>query len=222
VTSTLLVDNVPGVLADVDVTLDIMHDFDSDLRVRLLAPDATSILLFEGTGGHLDGFVQTTLDDEAVTSIIDGAAPFTGAFRPMGTLGALDGKDPNGTWTLEITDDEPANEGTLRGWSLTVVTSIGPEIRRFDFGTPTSPLAAGHTRVAHNTVYSAALGYGWLSGTIGSRDRTTGGDLGRDFCFTPSGTFAVDLPAGSYQIDLVTGTARPGTTSCCSRSKEWH
>ena len=80
----------------------------------------------------------------------------------------------------------------------------------FDFGTAASPLAAGYTKVTHATTYSAAQGFGWTSGTIGSRDRTTGSDLTRDFNFTHTGTFAVDVPDGRYRVTLTMGDATAG------------
>jgi hypothetical protein len=77
----------------------------------------------------------------------------------------------------------------------------------FDFGTGTSPVAAGYTGVSPTTVYSAGLGYGWQSGVIDSRDRGTGGDLNRDFNFSPDGTFAVNLANGTYYVTITMGDA---------------
>ena len=82
-----------------------------------------------------------------------------------------------------------------------------PPPRRFDFGTPTSPVAAGFTRVTHGTAYAGTLGYGWLSGAIASRDRATGSDRDRDLNFTPLGTFVVDLPNGEWDVTITLGDA---------------
>jgi fibronectin type 3 domain-containing protein len=82
--------------------------------------------------------------------------------------------------------------------------------RWFDFGTPGSPIAWQYTQVTHQTTYSPGRGYGWLSGTIASRDRGAPDDLLRDFCFTPLGTFAVDLPNGRYRVTVSSGDAAAG------------
>ena len=66
------------------------------------------------------------------------------------------------------------------------------------------------TQVTHLTAYSPDRGYGWLSGTIASRDRGSPDDLLRDFCFTRSGTFAVDLPNGQYWVTVLSGDATAG------------
>ncbi len=79
--------------------------------------------------------------------------------------------------------------------------------RSFDFGTASSALAPGYARVSPTTRYSTSLGYGWLSGTVDSRDRGTGTPLWRDFDFTRLATFVVDLPNGSYDVAVFTGDA---------------
>ena len=83
--------------------------------------------------------------------------------------------------------------------------SGGSNILHWDFGTSSSPLATGYTRVTEATKYSGALGYGWQSSSIASRDRGTGTDLTRDFNFTSNGTFAVDLANGTYDVTLTLG-----------------
>ena len=85
---------------------------------------------------------------------------------------------------------------------------LPPFEAHFDFGTTTSPIAAGYTRVVHSTNYSGTAGFGWLSGSVDSRDRgaTTGDDLERDFNLTTLATFAVDVPEdGLYQVSLSMG-----------------
>ena len=77
--------------------------------------------------------------------------------------------------------------------------------RHFDFGTATSPIAPGFVRACPATRYSAAQGYGWLSGTVDCRDRATGSSLARDFNFTALGTFVVDLPNGTYDVAVTAG-----------------
>jgi subtilisin-like proprotein convertase family protein len=60
-------------------------------------------------------------DDEAVTPISAGAAPFTGSFRPYEPLSAFDGEHLSGTRTLKIVDNAGADTGSLNSWSLTTL-----------------------------------------------------------------------------------------------------
>lgn len=75
----------------------------------------------------------------------------------------------------------------------------------FDFGTPASPVAADYTQVTPATVYTPALGFGWTAGTIAARDRLQPDDARRDLCFTPLGTFVVDVPNGRYRVTATVG-----------------
>ena len=77
---------------------------------------------------------------------------------------------------------------------------------RFDFGTPTSGVRSGYLRVTHQTAYTPQLGYGWTSGTIGSRDRGAPWNIWyRDFNFTTDGTFAVDVLPGRHRVTIGVG-----------------
>jgi subtilisin-like proprotein convertase family protein len=120
--SPLTVSGLPAgqVIADVNVTLNIAHTFNSDLIVILVSPDNTRITLINQRGGSQDNFTNTTLDDQATQSIAAGVAPFTGSFRPETPLGRLLGRNPNGVWRLEITDIFGLDSGTLQNWSLTI------------------------------------------------------------------------------------------------------
>ena len=123
ITSSLPVSGVTGVIADVNVRVNITHTFDSDLDVFLVAPDGTRVELFTDVGGGGANFTNTILDDEASAAFTSGSAPFTGSFRPEGSLAVLDGMAANGSWTLEVTDDAGADVGTLNQWSLTVTST---------------------------------------------------------------------------------------------------
>lgn len=122
--STLSVTGIPNhhVVSDVNATLWLSHTWDSDLVITLIAPGGMRVPLVSRQGGEGDDFVNTTLDDQASLAIGQGAAPFTGSFQPESTLDVLNGRDPNGTWTLEINDTAPDDEGTLTNWSLTIAT----------------------------------------------------------------------------------------------------
>lgn len=104
----------------VTVCLNITHTWDSDLNIDLIAPDGTDIMLLSGVGGSGDNFTNTCFDQSVATSIVSAAAPFTGTFKPMNTLGnANNGQNGNGTWKLRIVDTYPADAGNLLSWSIT-------------------------------------------------------------------------------------------------------
>ena len=107
------------------VCLNINHTYDSDLDIRLVAPDGTSVILASGNGADGDNFITTCFNSNATNSIFQGSAPFNGTYRPQGSLGLVNnGQIGNGTWTLHILDTYPgADQGTLLTWSITFSNS---------------------------------------------------------------------------------------------------
>jgi subtilisin-like proprotein convertase family protein/subtilisin family serine protease len=149
VTSSIVVSGIGTSITDVNVRVNITHTFDADLDVFLIAPDGTRVELFTDVGGSGDNFTNTVLDDQAATAITAGTAPFTGTFRPEGSLATLNGKNPNGTWRLEVTDDAGADVGTLNSWSV-IITTAADVVQTTDAnGRAHLDLAAGATSIMH-------------------------------------------------------------------------
>lgn len=88
----------------------------------------------------------------------------------------------------------------------------------FDFGTGTSPVAEGWNEVDATTAYTAELGFGITAVTgsaLFSRDRTNDEPdpmLG-DFLASTAYEFAVDVPAGLYDVTVTIGDGLTGTSS---------
>lgn len=117
-TSFMAVDAFGLRIADVNVKIDLSHTYDSDLRACLVSPTGRRVELFSHVGGSGDGFTATTFDDAADTAITAGSAPFSGTYRPVGSLASLNGVDPVGTWRLLVFDEAGADVGTINSWSL--------------------------------------------------------------------------------------------------------
>lgn len=109
-------------LTDVNVTLSLTHSFLSDLDIYLVSPSGTRVELVTDLVSNETEMTNTTFDDGARSSILTGENPFTGRFRPEGSLLDLNGESPAGVWTLEITDDNRTDFGTLDSWSLNLET----------------------------------------------------------------------------------------------------
>ena len=82
-------------VAYVSVTVDITHDYISDLKVELIAPDGTARVLHDRGGGSDDNIVETYTPDFGGVSI-------------------------SGIWQLRIHDNYNADSGTLNSWSLSL------------------------------------------------------------------------------------------------------
>ena len=124
--SALLVTNMNVALARVRVGVYLTHTFDYDLKLSLIAPDGTEVLLSagNGAGGHDYGTgcaAMTFFTDDATKTITAGTAPFVGTFRPQQPLSAFrqkSGAAVNGRWKLRVQDLAAADSGTLHCWSL--------------------------------------------------------------------------------------------------------
>ena len=102
------------------VQINLTHTYDSDLKIQLIAPDGTTVLLCNGVGGGGDDFTNTVFDPNATTPVAAGSPPFTGTFIPQGTLGMMNnGQNGNGTWTLRVVDQYAADFGNMISWSIT-------------------------------------------------------------------------------------------------------
>jgi subtilisin-like proprotein convertase family protein len=123
VTSTINITS-HDTIADLNVRFNLIHTFDSDLRISLISPTGTTVILSNQRGGSGDNFFDTIFDDEAPTPIASGAAPFNGSYRPESPLTAFDGQDTFGTWTLRIEDIVGIDFGTLNSFSLTIQTPV--------------------------------------------------------------------------------------------------
>jgi subtilisin-like proprotein convertase family protein len=127
-TSSIVVTDTREIL-DVNVRFNLQHDFDGDLRISLISPQGTEVIMVDRRGGAGDNFgvptspftQNTIIDDEATTPISAGTAPFVGSYRPDNALSAFDGQRANGTWTLRIVDTTPLNFGSLNYWVIEFV-----------------------------------------------------------------------------------------------------
>lgn len=120
--STLQVTGLSNRIFDVNVQVNITHTWTADLRITLIAPSGTSVLLVAGEGSSGDHFKDTIFDDSGVKSIQGQAAPFSGTFKPEESLSKFNQQNPNGTWKLRIEDQALQDGGSLNAWKLTLET----------------------------------------------------------------------------------------------------
>ncbi len=87
---------------------------------------------------------------------------------------------------------------------LEEIVDLGPGWR-FDFGSSTSPLANGYTKITDDTVYDEETGYGFAEAADGNRDQGEPDDLRRDFILANGSELMVDVPDGEYDVKIITG-----------------
>src|SRR5205823_9181308 len=73
----------------------------------------------------------------------------------------------------------------------------------------TSAVAEGYRQVLPTTSYTTAAGFGWQSSPVNGDVRPVGTELTADLNYGRDLTFAVDVPDGTYQVNLTTGDTGP-------------
>ncbi|MGH8891843.1 MAG: Ig-like domain-containing protein [Actinomycetes bacterium] len=144
--STVAVDDVPGIIVDLDLELVIKHPHPHGMDILLVGPHGQQAVVLSDAGASspppLAG-VKLTLDDQAAATVPTESDPgsgslATGDYKPTNhstspvdnfpgvipaptgasALSVFNGTNPNGEWNLFVVGDGAATGGTLTGWSL--------------------------------------------------------------------------------------------------------
>lgn len=118
-------------LEELELYTDIEHNYPGDLRISLTSPKGTTTFLTANNGSFKDNiFTNTFWDDQAATPATDAIYQINITKRtliPEGVLAIFRGEDPNGNWTLKITDEDGNNLnsfGKLNKWALRLTSYI--------------------------------------------------------------------------------------------------
>jgi uncharacterized repeat protein (TIGR01451 family) len=205
VTSTVVVSGAGPYLFDLDLTTNITHSFAADLDVTLTSPAGTVVTLTTDNGAGNDNVFNGTLwDDDANPA---GQVPYTTnnglvtdhayvnlttatPLVPEEAMGAFIGEDPNGTWTITVSDDLAGDGGSLDSWSLGVTTF------------PNAPITTTGTTATQSTPVAIPTGPAVVTSTLVISGAGTS-ILDVDLTTALTHTFAADLditltsPAGT-------------------------
>ncbi len=237
VNAAIVVAGVTGTVTDVNFSLDgtscsptigsttvgLDHTWVGDLIARLTSPTSTVVTVMNQPGGANNSgnnFCQTILDDggpSSIKNIVVAGNPWTGSFVPENPLTAFNSQNPNGTWTLNVSDVASQDSGSLRKFSL----SIGSQAC-------TSPLASpgavpdgapGTTLTVTKSGSDVTLDWGASCSTSGVDYAIYQGTIGTypshaiEFCTTQgllAKTFPVD-PGSLYFLVVPLSADREGS-----------
>lgn len=225
ITSTLEIADSRQIL-DVNVTLDISHDFDGDLVVSLRSPAGTNVTLINRRGGAGKNFTETFMDDEAALAIAAGSAPFVGGFRPDSALSLFDGQSALGTWTLTVNDASALNSGQLNGWGLDVTLSnniFGPYESNDTLVTAKvlSEIGAEAGGTARREAFIGDGGFGLLDRDAFKVSLSAGATLNAlAVATTPAGALPGVLPALNTVLRIFDAAGEEVTNSAPAASKD--
>jgi len=160
-------------ITDVNVTVQGMaHTFPADLDIELIGPDGTAIALISDSCGATDTSGNFTFDDASATPLPAAGPCPAGTWKPtdgagadswlvvpsITTLAGFNGKSPNGTWRLFVSDEfGPLDGGTIAGWSIQITTAASAPI--------TVP-ALGNSGAGPASPYPVPIAVSGLSGKV--------------------------------------------------------
>jgi subtilisin-like proprotein convertase family protein len=232
VSSTINVSGADTFLWDVNVTTFITHTFAADLDITIQSPSGTIVTLTSDNGGSNDDVFNGTVWDDSANP--GGQVPYTSndglvtdhaylnltlasPLVPEEALGAFYGEDPNGVWTLTISDDAAGDGGNLSSWSLDFVTMAGPPIETTSSFSNAVPVAIP----TGPAVVASTLNVGGVGTSLSNLSMTT--FITHTFCAdlditlqSPAGTVVtITTDNGGSNDDVFNGTvwrdnANPG------------
>ena len=98
-------------IGDVDIELDLLHTYIGDLIVEVTSPEGTIVRLHDRSGGSEDD-LHRYYDEEG------GDLP-----EGPGMLSDWEGEIVTGTWTMSVSDNAGADQGSLEHWALKIASS---------------------------------------------------------------------------------------------------
>lgn len=110
------------VITDLDVTVNLTHQYLGDLDLYLKSPSGTIVQLLVNSS-TLDeaGLVNTRFDDESAMTLAEGWYPYRGRFRPAEPLSAFDSSTIAGLWTLITFDRAELDTGSILNFTLQIM-----------------------------------------------------------------------------------------------------
>jgi len=161
-------------ITDVNLTVKATHTWVGDLIVTLESPGGvTSTVVFNRLCQGVDN-IDITFDDQAVsptTCPVDDMA----TELPANPLSVFNGLDPNGDWTLTVSDNEGQDTGTLDEWTIEICAEDPCTPPTFSASFNSDPSCAGNdgsldlfasSNSANPLEYSIDDGATWQSNSL--------------------------------------------------------
>jgi subtilisin-like proprotein convertase family protein len=143
---TLNVSGLGTQITKVMLYVEIPHTYAADIDMKLTSPAGTQVTVTTDNGYVYNNvFNGTTFDPEVADAVSEHSYLGDGVVTPLSPEGPFTmfmGENPNGVWTLTVTDDRTNDVGSLARWDLTVATcASAPTV----YCSPIGPTAGGCT-----------------------------------------------------------------------------
>lgn len=197
-------------VSDVNIGVLMAHTYRGDLVITLVSPAGTRVTVVNQVGGGGDNF-NALLDDQAGTAVsgytandtITAVPPYNRTLTPSSALAAFNGQNAAGTWTIEVCDAAPQDDGIFQQADLYLTTILTADLS----------LSQSVSSSAPNDL--ASISYTLTVTNSTSSTQTASAIMVRDLL--PSGaTFVSSSGTGTYNSstgDWAVGSLAPGQSA---------
>ncbi|HMG15546.1 MAG TPA: proprotein convertase P-domain-containing protein, partial [Saprospiraceae bacterium] len=108
-------------ITDLNLGLDLKHEYIDQLTIKLISPAGTVLTLFQGGScGQFKKDINAIFDDQGVAFYCNGANPaISGNVKPqVSQMSYVNGENPNGKWKLQVYDNAPLGGGKINSFKL--------------------------------------------------------------------------------------------------------
>ena len=193
-TRTVTVSGINPYIWDVDISTFIQHPLSGGtLTIKLMSPQGTTVILSTHNSFPFLTYYILQWDDQgsaAATDINLLTNILPASVQPEGAMGAFIGENPNGVWTLTVTDDaSDADSGNLDVADLILTTfPAAPPERSYSIAKTLAEPIPDNAPALNSTQVVSGLGTNILRTTLTTQiAHTACGELDI-FLISPSGT----------------------------------
>jgi subtilisin-like proprotein convertase family protein len=110
-----------------NVNAAVDHTFLDDLIFRLTSPAGTTVQFVNRRGGNGNNICTTSILNDGISpsaSTWPFAGAISGTWQPESPFTVFNGQNPNGNWTLNVSDTFVADTGSVRRFSLLISSGV--------------------------------------------------------------------------------------------------
>ena len=119
-TKTIVVPATTEFVSDVNFSINVSHQFFSDVQMELVSPQGTVVRLFYNGCSNTNGTLNLVYDDAGGNLSCGNTALQT--VVPLGNLSNFNGENPQGNWILRYRDIFTSDTGTINSASIAICT----------------------------------------------------------------------------------------------------
>jgi subtilisin-like proprotein convertase family protein len=118
-TSTINVSN-NVTISDINIGVNITHMWIGDIKLSIKSPTNKTVQLIPSSNCAPPN-MSVIFNDDGTNALCNSTAPgYSGTIKPSGRLSDFNGDNSQGTWTLFMEDQGPADTGSLTSWNVEI------------------------------------------------------------------------------------------------------